>query len=420
MKEISLETMDGYQFQQFVANLFKQLGFISVKAGPPTADGGIDISMEQKTDIGSVRYTVECKHHPERSIGRPVVQKLHSAVIHTPILDKGIIVTSGHFSSQAIKYAEEVGIELIDLEKLNELSTKVGVSLHTKPSLMIENCFPISEKSKIVGKLFRLLQSDLVGFKRGNVRVEEIGLKLLSSYMVDYSIDATFRTSVGMIHSIHEASSIFLHGDSGYPINPIITKLLLPLRYKTSELNEENIKGVKLLEKGDFVQSYKEIKAHAQKALSRTYTKTVSYYGANNRRYTKTCVPRNKDIILADVKRVYLPVWSLVFSISKNKYVIEGTETPNLLGVFPAGLVTLPRSFNVKRYPDECMICEKDMKNEKYVCYECGIITCDKDSSKCKVCEKVVCEGHTVSKRKFLVLSDKYCPQCAKSEGIVV
>lgn len=419
MKEISLETMDGYQFQKFVANLFKQLGFVNVEVGPPTADGGIDISMEQRTDMGSVHYTVECKHHPERSIGRPVVQKLHSAIMHTPVLDKGIIVTSGHFSSQAIKYAEEVGIELIDVEKLKKLGKKVGISLEVKHSLSIDNCFPISERDGLVSELYSFLQNDLVGFDKDFVNIEDIGLRLLSSYMVDYTINATFSTSVGIIHSIHETSTIFLGGGDGELINPTITNSLLPLRFEMSELNEENIKGVELIEKGNFIKDFKEIKEKAKEVLRRIYTKTVSYYGANNVRYTKTCIPRKKDITLADVKRVYLPLLSFGFSLLKNKYIIVGTETPHELNVLPSNLTTVPKSSGVKVYPNNCMICSKDMKHEKYLCNECGIIVCDKDSSKCKICEKVICKGHTISKRKFLVLSNKYCPSCAKSEGIV-
>jgi len=419
--------MDGYQFQKFVANLFKKLGFENVKVGPPTADGGIDVSMEQRTDIGSVQYIVECKHHPETSIGRPVVQKLHSAVMHTPVLDKGIIVTSGHFSNQAIKYAEEVGIELIDIEKLKELANKVGLSLETKTLLLIDDCFPISKKAEVINKLYSFLQDDLIsflkddliGFNKDLVKVEDIGLRLLSSYMVDYTVDATFSTSVGIIHSINETSTVFLGGSRGEPIVPSITQSLLPLRYKISELNEENLKGVKIVEKGDFVKNYKEIKEKAKETLRRIYTKTVSYYGANNVRYTKTCVPRKKDVTLADVKRVYLPVWSFGFSVLKNKYIVVGTETPQKLNILPSNLITVQESSGIKVYPNNCMICSRDMKDEKYVCNECGTIVCSKDSSICKICEKVICKEHTISKRKFLILSDKYCPQCAKSEGII-
>lgn len=411
--------MDGYEFQKFVANLFKKLGFVNVKVGPPTADGGIDISMEQRTDIGSICFIVECKHHPRSTIGRPVVQKLHSAVMHTPVLDKGIIVTSGRFSSQAIKYAEEVGIELIDIEKLKELGRKVEMSIETKPSLSIENCFPIFEKTELVEKLLSFLQDDLRGFNKDFVKLKEIGLRLLSSYMVDYSINATFSTSVGVIHSIDERSTIFLSGDKGEPIKPIITNPLLPQRYNISELDEEDLKRVRLLGKGQFIKSHKEIKGITIEVLRKLYTKTVSYYGANNVHYTKTCIPRKKDITLTDMKRVYIPIWNTIFSILKNKYTIIATENPYELNVLPSSMLYIPEASDFKLYPDSCMICSRDMKDGKYVCNECGRITCHKDSFECKLCGKVICREHTIFKRKFLILHDKYCPQCAESEGII-
>lgn len=387
--------------------------------GPPTADGGIDISMEQRTDVGSIKYTVECKHHPEGTIGRPVIQKLHSAVLHTPVLDKGIVVTSGHFSSHAIKYAEEVGIELIDVEKLKELARKAGLSLRVKPSLSIENCFPISEKPKLVNKLFDFLQNDLIGIHKDFTNVEEIGLRLHSSYLVDYSINVTFSTSVGVIHSIYEKSSLFLMGDSGEPINPIITDPLFSMRYNISELSEKDLKEVKLLEKREFVKSHKEIKGSAIEALRRIYTKRVSYYGANNVHYTKTCVPKKKHITLIDVKRVYIPVWSIVFSISKSKYLILGTENLQELNVFPSRLITIAETSDIKAYPDDCMICFKEMKHEKFLCNDCGKIACNNDSFDCKMCGKIVCREDTIFKRKFLILKEKYCSDCARSKGIL-
>ncbi len=411
--------MDGYEFQKFIANLFKKLGFKNVRVGPPTADGGIDITMEQRSDLGSVKFTVECKHHPKSSIGRPVVQKLHSAVTHTPVLDKGIIVTSGHFSSHAIKYAEEVGIELINIEKLKELARKAGLSLEAKPSLSIDNCFPISDRAEVVSKLYSFLNGDLIGFKKDYVKIEHVGLKLHSSYMVDYTINATFSTSVGIIHSINTTSTMLLDGSNGEPITPAISTPLLSLRYSISELKQENLEGVKLLEKGEFIKNYKEIKERAKEVLRRIYTKTVSYYGANNVRYTKTCTPRKKDVTLLDVKRVYLPVWSFGFSILERKYLIVGTEAPQKLNVFPSNLTRVPESSGAKVYSNNCMICTGDMNNEKYVCNECGLITCQKDSFECKLCGKVICREHTIFKRKFLILHDKYCPQCAKAEGII-
>jgi restriction system protein len=410
--------MDGCEFQKFIGTLFKKLGFEKVEVGPPTADGGIDISMEQDTDVGPVHFKIECKHHPDNSIGRPVVQKLHSAVIHSPTLDKGIIVTSGRFSSGAIKYAEEVGIELIDLKKLKELAGKKGLSLEEQPSLSMDNCFPIAEKVEALNALSDFLSNDLIEFDKGLVKVEKVYLTLLPAYMVDFAINATFSTSVGRIHSTNVSSTIFLDGKDGTQIGEAYTKPLLPFRHKIAEFNEEKLEGIKVTKERDFVKNFEEIKETARETLKRLHTAQLSYFGANNRRYTKICNPSKKDITLREVTRVNLPVWGFSFQVIRNKYAVGGIVAQNTFHIVPNFGVVIPKDADFQEYPDRCMICLRNMGDERYVCGECGAIVCDKDSSDCKICEKVVCKDHTVSKRKYLILSDKYCPECAKSQGI--
>jgi len=405
--------MDGYQFQEFVANLFKQLGFSNVKLGPRGADMGIDITMEQKSSVGITnRYLVECKHHPESAIGRPVVQKLHSAVVSTPALDKGIIVTSGHFSNEAVRYAEEVGIELIDGEKLKQLARKGGLTIITGALSLVENCFPVSSKTKIEEKLLGFLRDDLKGFDENLAKISDTSLVLISAYIVDYSINATFSTSAGIIHSINESSSIFLAGDSGRPIDPIITSQLLPFTSSISEISQQGLKDTQI-KRIDFLKTHKEIEEPTKDFLARIYTRKVSYYGANNVKYTKVCVPNKRDIILHDIKKVYIPLWRVVFSIIKNKYAVVGLDTPSQLHILPRHLVSVPAESDVKLYPDECMICFKKIQQQKFVCNDCGRITCNKDGFLCKMCGKIVCREHVILKKKFLVLSEKYCSHCA-------
>lgn len=417
LKRISLDAMDGYQFQQFVANLFKKLGFINIELGPPTADGGIDISMEQEGVIGSMKYTVECKHHPESSIGRPTVQKLHSAVVHSPTPTKGLLVTSGHFSNQAIKYAEDVGIELIDIEKLTELANKVGLSLETEPFVPVENAFPLSNRKEIINKLLVFLQKDLTGFNGGSIKINDVSLNLLSSFMVDYNIDASFSTSVGLIHSLNETGTVFFDGKNGKPVTSIITKPVLPLRDKVSRIDDKTVKEVRLQEKGVFNRSYKEIETKAKHFLRGVYTTNVSYYGANNRRYTKRCTPKKSDVLIKEIQRVYISIWSFGFSILDYNYLLAAQETLGELSIVPKKIANLKGSGFIQ-YPDSCMICSKTLVQPKFVCSQCGIIVCEDDSSKCKMCGKVICKAHTISKRKYLFMSDKYCEQCAKTAGV--
>ncbi|HEY4674473.1 MAG TPA: hypothetical protein VIH48_00290, partial [Candidatus Bathyarchaeia archaeon] len=175
----------------------------------------------------------------------------------------------------------------------------------------------------------------------------------------------------------------------------------------------QDIKNVRLLKKGEFVKNFKDIKDSAREILRHLYTQTVSYYGANNVGYSKTCVPNKRDITIIDVKRAYLPVWSIGFSMLKNKYLVVATETAGNLNAFPANLTPLPISSNIKVYPDNCMICSQELDTNGYLCNECGIIVCHKDQATCKVCGKVICKNDVISKRRLLVLSDKYCSECA-------
>ena len=324
MSEILLETKDGYQFQKLVVNIFKRQSFLNVKVGPKGADMGIDVTMKQNAGMNfTVGFAVQCKHHPKGVVSRPVVQKLHSAIIVSPNVDKGIIVTSGHFSEAAVKYAEKVGIELIDGDKLIELGKQVGIPLLYKKRLPIaENCFPISDKSQVIKKLVEFLKSDLKGFSQQLFKVDRIGL---------------------------------------------------------------------------------------------AYTRTVSYYGRNNVLYTKTCVPKKKHITLENMKRVYFAPWDIMFSLKDRKYVVGVLESSERFQTLPSSFIVFEKEAPLNVYPEKCMVCSKELKHEKFLCNDCGKIACGNDSFECKVCGKIICREDTIFKRKFLILKEKYCSDCARS-----
>lgn len=415
---VFLDRMDGYQFQGFIADLYQRLGFSNVRVGPVGADEGIDIKMEQPTAVGTIRCVVECKHHAEGIIGRPVIQKLHSAII-TKAMNKGIVVTSGYFSSDAIQYAENVGIELVDIDKLEELGKKVGLTIHAESVLLIDNCFPIPEESEIVDSLNGFLEGNLKGFHEGLMRVEDVSLRLKSAYMIDYAINAEFSTSVGIIHSVNESSSVFFEGENGHLLNQETTNPFLDVKGRLTEIHEKEIKA-KLVKKEEFFKSFREVKENAKEALRSLYTKTVSYHGRNNVAYAKTCIPSNRDIVIRDARRVYLPIWSIGFSILKNKYIIVATETSGRLNHLPRVSADVPLPSDFTDYPYNCMVCHSsDVGDEAYVCNECGAITCKRDNFCCKVCGKTICRNDVRTKRKFLFFKDRYCPRCAESRGIV-
>ena len=69
-----LDTMDGYEFEQLCKAIYENSGYNHVELTSKSGDKGRDIIIY--TNEGKI--VVECKHRPNSSIGRPVIQKLHS------------------------------------------------------------------------------------------------------------------------------------------------------------------------------------------------------------------------------------------------------------------------------------------------------------------------------------------------------
>lgn len=111
---------DPTQFEYFCAELYHGLGY-RVEITSPVADGGFDLRMFRDGQM----TLVECKcFKPSNSVGRPILQKLFGA---NAVEGAGhlILVTTATFSGEAIAYAREVGIELVDGSALIALCNRV-------------------------------------------------------------------------------------------------------------------------------------------------------------------------------------------------------------------------------------------------------------------------------------------------------
>lgn len=104
-------------FEWFCVDLFRTLGW-RARPTPPSRDGGYDLSMVRSD---GVTYIAECKcWSPRHHVGRPIIQKLHGA--NVVVRARGMmVVTTSLFSQDAIAYAEQAGVELVDGDGLMEL-----------------------------------------------------------------------------------------------------------------------------------------------------------------------------------------------------------------------------------------------------------------------------------------------------------
>ncbi len=93
--------------------------------------------MEEVVDSTRRGIIVECKH--TGTVGRPVVQKPHSAIATYDFAgpNRGMVVTTGRFTNLAQEYAARLQqnddphpVELLDGENLREIADEIGLDLY--------------------------------------------------------------------------------------------------------------------------------------------------------------------------------------------------------------------------------------------------------------------------------------------------
>lgn len=117
-----LREIDPRQFEQIMAAVFRNRGF-DVTLTRPTRDGGFDLMLLKRTDIGAGMTLVECKRYAEhRKVGVDVVRGLYG-VVEEKRATGGLIATTSSFTSDAIAERDRLKyrMELADMNRLKEL-----------------------------------------------------------------------------------------------------------------------------------------------------------------------------------------------------------------------------------------------------------------------------------------------------------
>ena len=115
----------GDSFEHYCATLLHKMGFIVEKVEGGANDRGIDIRISSD-DVIKTKIAVQCKHYPDESskISTDVIHKAMSAKqLPNESFDKIIVMTSGFFTSESIKLAEETGVGLFDYNEIKKLSS---------------------------------------------------------------------------------------------------------------------------------------------------------------------------------------------------------------------------------------------------------------------------------------------------------
>src|SRR5712692_559130 len=115
------------QFERSIAEFYRRQGATVTTRGGPTSDGGVDLSI---TDRTGDRLIVQCKHWKSRRVGVKPLRELWG-VMSDEKADGAIFVTSGSFSRDAADFARGKRLELIDGPKLRTIIAEVRGTLAT-------------------------------------------------------------------------------------------------------------------------------------------------------------------------------------------------------------------------------------------------------------------------------------------------
>lgn len=112
-----LVNMNPYAFERLTQRLLRECGFDDVHVTKKSGDGGIDGTGKLKiNEILSLHVAFQCKRY-HGVVGAPEIRNFRGSL--TTNIEKGIFITTGSFSKQAIEEASTPGkqqIELIDGE----------------------------------------------------------------------------------------------------------------------------------------------------------------------------------------------------------------------------------------------------------------------------------------------------------------
>jgi len=400
-----LDELSGFEFEDMMEDVFRNLGYQNVHQATKTGDEGRDIIMEEQVNGRTRAVIVECKHTD--TVGRPVIQKLHSAV-STFDFDgprRGIVATTGTFTGPAKEYAADLqrnsdngSVELLDGNDLREIGEEIGLDLYNgRIEVICEETLrpthPTGPKDKPAREAFREIE---------NLDPEQIGDTLCEAVFkpaleVSARIDATFETSVGVIHRINTTDQVPIAGDRSQPetLPSSVNRLVRNNRSQAVDMAtgrfEQTFDRVDIQH---FDRTETEYKDWVVDKLQKKHTETVHYTGDNNVDYDKTCKPKQSDISVQSIDPVYVPEISIEASLGQYRYPYE---------CYVAGPSHTTKEDGIRK----CVHCGTSDHDETYTfCENCGSINCESHIKTERVEQEPVCTGCAVTDR--FALQTKY------------
>ena len=126
-----LRKMKPDEFEDFIADLYRRLGYSTHRVGGPY-DGGIDVTAKKD---GVIHY-IQCKKFITSKVTLRDIRDFYGAMANNLAGGRGIFITTNIFTTEAINFVRDKPIEIIDGFKLINLIKQTGKN---KESVAVEN-----------------------------------------------------------------------------------------------------------------------------------------------------------------------------------------------------------------------------------------------------------------------------------------
>ena len=122
----ALDGMSWQQFERLVGEAFRLQGYSVTETGGGGADGGVDLVLSKHGE----KHLVQCKQWRAFKVGVDIVRELYGVMAARGAAG-GFVVTSGHFTDEAIAFAKGRNIKLVDGQQLHGLLRPVQAAART-------------------------------------------------------------------------------------------------------------------------------------------------------------------------------------------------------------------------------------------------------------------------------------------------
>jgi restriction endonuclease Mrr len=287
---------------------------------------------------------------------------------------------------------------LVDGSDLRDIADEVGLDLYNgRIEILCDETLRPTDPARDRVAPVRDAFDDIANIDAADLPTPHASVTFRSVVAITADIDATFETSVGVIHRIDEQTRSVVHAERGAPsvADSRVASLVTDNRHTTVSLEEGRFDDqFDVVDERRFGQTQTEYKEWAVDRLREHHTTTVTYTGDNNVTYNKTCEPRQSDISVQSIDPVYLPEVRQTTSLGEYSYPYE---------YHAAGPSRVTREDGIHA----CVHCETNGEDESYTyCENCGSVNCDGHVRTERLVDEPVCTGCAVTER--FALATKY------------